>query len=215
MCKAAGAMLLIVLIAFAVSVYFYDQLPEEVATHWNEKGEVDGYMDKFWGTFLIPLMILGFTGLFFVLPKIDPLKRNYPAFKKYYWMIILFLLIFLTYVHFISLAFNLGYELDMMAAVMIPIGILFLFIGYVLPKTKRNWFMGIRTPWTLSSDNVWKKTHEAGGKLFMIFGAFFIVVTLLSPYIEFNMWFILGPIIVLVGGLFVYSYFLYAKEVKK
>lgn len=214
--KTTVAMLLLVVIAFSVSLYFYPQMPEQMASHWNERGEVDGYMSRFWGTFMLPLILLGLAGLFLVLPGIDPLKRNYPAFRKYYQAVVVFILVFMLYVHAVSIVANLGYVLNMSYLILGPIGLLFIFIGYVMPKIKRNWFMGIRTPWALSSDRVWEKTHRVGGRLFAIYGLFLLVMVLFYDLVVgYFLWIILVPVIFLVLFSFIYSYYEYSKEEKK
>jgi len=211
--KAIVAMLLIVVAAFAVSLYFYPQLPERMATHWNERGEVNGHMSKLWGSFLLPIMLLGLVGLFLVLPKIDPLKRNYPAFKRYYYGVVALVLVFMLYIHIVSLVANMGFAFNMSYIILFPLALLFFFLGLVLPKVKRNWFMGIRTPWTLSSESVWAKTHKLGGWLFVAYGFFLMVMLLFYDLVVgYFTWIIMVPILSLVGFTFVYSYYEYWKE---
>lgn len=214
--KSGVAMLLIVVVAFAISLYFYPQLPEEMATHWNARGEVDGHMSRFWGTFLLPFITLGLVGLFLVLPKVDPLKRNYPVFKKYYYGVVILVLVFMLYVHVVSLAANLGFSFNMSYVMLFPLALLFLFMGLILPKVRRNWFMGIRTPWTLSSEKVWVKTHEVGGKLFVAYGIFLLVMLLFYDLVaDYFTWIVIGPVLLLVAFTFVYSYYEYWKETGK
>lgn len=214
--KITTIMLSLVVLAFFISAYFYPQMPERMATHWNERGEIDGYMHKFWGLLLMPFITLGMIGLFFVLPKIDPLKKNYDKFRSYYNGLILVIIGFLFYIHLVSIAANLGFVFNMTYFIMPPIALLFLFIGFMLPKAKRNWFVGIRTPWTLSSDRVWGKTNRLGGRLFIVLGAYLIIMLLFYDLVlEHFFWIIIGPIILLTLFLFVYSYYEYSKEGKK
>jgi len=211
--KTVVFMLLIVVLSFALSFYFYPQMPERMATHWNVKGEPDGYMPKLWGVLIMPVISLGLIGLFLVLPKIDPLKRNYPAFKKYYNIIVLLVLGFLFYIHAISIVLNLSFNLNITYLIMPAMGIIFLIIGYILPHCKRNWFIGIRTPWTLSSDRVWKETHKIGGKLFVIYAIFiFLALFAYEFVIEYFFWLVIGPLMTLAVSLFIYSYIEYTKE---
>ncbi len=214
--KATIAMIILILLAFSLSVYFYPQMPENMASHWNARGEVNGYMSRFWGSFLMPLITLGLVGMFLVLPKIDPLKKNYSLFKNYYNGLVLIFIVFFFYIHTVSIAANLGLVFNMSYLILPPMALLFLFIGFMLPKAKRNWFVGIRTPWTLSSDKVWDKTHKLGGVLFKIYGVYMLFMLLFYDLVVDNfMWIVMGPILFFVVFLFVYSYSEYSKEKKK
>ncbi len=98
----------IILLSFAIGVYFYPQLPEQMASHWNDQGEVDGYMSKFWGAFLLPFILLGVFLFLAIIPRIDPLKSNIEKFRKYFdGFIVLFSLYFL-YIYGLTIAWNLG-----------------------------------------------------------------------------------------------------------
>jgi len=212
--KGYLAAAIIVFLSFAATAYFYPQLPDQMATHWNTQGEPDGHMSKLWGSFLVPGMSLGFLVLFIFLPKIDPLKSNYRFFGKYYHFVVVLIMTFLLYIHTMVLMANSGYSLNMTYMVVGPLSIFFILIGYAMTKTKRNWFMGIRTPWTLNSDYVWKKTHDLGGKLFGLYGAFLIIILFLGDFmVDYLVYVILVPVIFIVISTFVYSYYLYKKEV--
>lgn len=202
---------LIVGVAIFLSVVLYPHMPEMMASHWGVSGEVNGYMPKFWGLFLMPMVSLGMLGLFWFIPKIDPLKKNIDSFRAYYDEFVLVLLLFLFYMHGATLVWNLGIVFDMGIAVVAPIGLLFIFIGRILEHSKRNWFVGIRTPWTLSSDVVWDKTHAFGARLFRMAG-FAILLSLLYPPALFPVVFIsaIGASLVPI----VYSYVLYRREQK-
>ena len=206
---ALGALL--VLASILIGIRIYDQLPEQMASHWNGKGQVDDTMTKFWGTFLIPIVNVAMLLMFMVLPLIDPLRKNIQQFRKYYNGFILLMVVFLTYVHFLTLAWNVGLHYNMENFIFPAIAILFFYIGDMLRHSKRNWFIGIRNPWTLSSDYVWEKTNTLGGYLFMIFGLLMIV----SLFLTWNfLIFIIIAIVVMMLALVVYSYVLYRKEEK-
>jgi uncharacterized membrane protein len=203
--------LIIIAVSFAVGVYFYPQLPEKVASHWNASGAVDGYMNKFWGLFLMPILALAVFLLFIFLPKIDPLKENIKKFKGYFDGFILALIIFFFYIYILTIVWNKGIYFDMGRFLIPALGILFFYAGVLIEKSKRNWFMGIKTPWTLSSDQVWDKTNKLGGKLFKISG----VIAFLGIFMpSFAMILVLVPIILTAIYLFVYSYVEYKKENK-
>ncbi len=158
--KSTIIILLIILISFTTGIYFYPQMPGNIASHWNAQGEVDGYMSKFWGLFLMPIISLVLFLLFLFIPRIDPLKVNIEKFRKYfdYFMIIFFA--FLFYLYLLTIVWNLGARFNMIQFLSPAFGVLFFYCGIMIENAKRNWFIGIRTPWTLSNEEVWNKTHN-------------------------------------------------------
>ena len=210
--KITALSLMIVLVQILIGVYFYPQMPEQMAIHWNASGVVDGYSSKIWGLFLLPLTSIGLFLLFLAIPRIDPLK-NIGQFGKHYWGLVVSLLAFLLYLDSLVISWNLGLvEFSMFQALAPPIGGLFYYLGVVTENAKRNWFVGIRTPWTLSDENVWDKTHRLGGKLFKVCG-------LLALFGIISEWFalvlILAPIILVSIYLTTYSYFEYQRQLPK
>jgi len=191
----------------------WDRLPEQMASHWNERDQVDGYMSRFWGVWLMPLTSLLMLGLFLLIPAIDPLKANIAQFRGVFNLFILLFIAFLVYLQGLTLAWNLGYQNFKISAAMLPfLGALFIFIGYLLRHAKRNWFIGIRTPWTLSSDRVWDETHRLGSILFMLSGVLALIGSLFGGTIAF--WLIIVPLLAATLFLVGYSYFLYRRETK-
>jgi len=204
------ALIAIALIAGAV---LWNQLPDQMASHWNINDEVDGYISKFWGVFLMPLVTLGMMVLFLVIPNIDPLKANIAQFREAFNIFILLIVVFMLYIHKLTLAWSLGYQNFKMSTAMLPfMGILFFAVGYLLRKAKRNFFIGIRTPWTLSSDTVWDKTHQLGSMLFMLSGACAIIGGFFGGMTA--LWLMFVPLIGSTLFLVVYSYLLYRNETK-
>ena len=201
---------IIVIIASAVfSFVAYPQMPEMSASHWNAAGEVDDYMPRFWAAFLMPIVSVGLLLMFMIIPVIDPLRKNIAKFREYFNAFIVLIVAFLLYIHAITLMWNLGYEqINMDTAILPAVGMIFVFAGVMMRKAKRNFFIGIRTPWTLSSDVVWEKTHALGGIIFMIAGG---IVFLLGFLGETGIWIMLGTIIVLVLIPVVYSYILFER----
>lgn len=205
----------IILIAIAViaGAVLWNQLPEQMASHWNANDQADGTMPKFWGVFMMPLVTLGMMVLFLVVPNIDPLKANIAQFRESFNLFIVLIIAFMLYVHGLTLAWSLGFTDFRMSAAMLPfMGVLFIAIGLMLRKAKRNFFIGIRTPWTLSSDSVWEKTHQLGSILFMISGAFAIIGGFFGGMMAF--WLMFVPLIGSSLFLVIYSYFLYRNETK-
>lgn len=205
--------LTLIAIAIIAGVLLWNQLPEQMASHWNASDEVDGYISKFWGMFLMPLVTLGMFALFITLPNIDPLKANIASFRSAFNLFIVLITAFLLYIHGLTLAWNLGYQSFKMSTMMLPfLGILFIFIGYLLRQAKRNFFIGIRTPWTLSSDSVWDKTHQLGSVLFMLSGALAFFGSFFGGTIAF--WLLFLPLLGSTLFLVIYSYVLYRNETK-
>jgi uncharacterized membrane protein len=203
--------LAVIAISFLVGFYLYPYMPEKVASHWNIEGEVDGYMPKFWGLFLMPIISLVIFLLFLLIPKLDPLKENIKKFREYFDKFILLMILFILYIHTLTILWSFGWRFDMGQLMAPAMGILFYFAGILIGKSKRNWSIGIRTPWTLSSDLNWDKTHKLGSKLFKISGviAFF---GLLLPGLAFYL--VIIPVILSAIYSFVYSYLEYQKEKK-
>lgn len=204
----------IVLIAtfLVVGLTVWNVMPDQMASHWNAADQVDDTMPKFWGVFLMPMIAAGMFVLFLLLPQIDPLKANIAKFREAFNLFILLVLLFFGYVWVLSLIWNLGYTGFKMSSAMLPaMGLLFMYVGYMMRKAKRNFFIGIRTPWTLSSDTVWDKTHRLGSILFVISGA----LALIGPLFGTNaIWFVMVPLLGSAMFLVVYSYVEYQRETK-
>ena len=205
--------LVLIIGATIAGLLLWNRLPEQMASHWNANDQVNGYTSKFWGVFMVPLMTLGMFLLFLVIPVIDPLKANIARFRGIFNLFILFVIGFMIYIYAITLLWNLGYTGFGMSRAMLPaMGLLFILVGYLLRQSKRNWFIGIRTPWTLSSDYVWDKTHQLGAILFMASGVLAFIGGFFGGMMAFWLFFIplMGSAIFLV----VYSYVLYQRETK-
>jgi len=205
------AALAIVLLSFATGAYLYYQMPEAMASHWNARGEVDGYMPKLWGLFLMPALSFVLFLFFAAIPKIDPMKKNIAKFRKYFDRFVLLIMAFLLYLYLITIMWNFGFNFNMIQLLVPAFAVLFYYSGVLIEKAKRNWFIGIRTPWTMSSDRVWNKTHKLGGKLFKISGVISLLGLLSEDYAIYA---IILPIISFTAFLFVYSYFQYRKSGK-
>lgn len=201
----------IILISFLLGIYFYNLFPDKIASHWGINGQVDGYMGKFWGLFLMPLISLAMFLLFILIPKIDPLRENIEKFRKFFDRFILFIILFLFYIYILMILWNTGIEFNMNRFFPPAVGLLFYYAGILIENAKRNYFIGIRTPWTLNSEIVWDKTHKLGGKLFKA-GGIIVILSVFFP--QYAFWFILVPIIAIVIFIEIYSYFVYKKVQK-
>jgi uncharacterized membrane protein len=206
--KANDISLGIILISFIVGAFVYPNVPDMIPAHWNAQGKIDGYMDKFWGLFLLPTISFGLFILFVFIPKYDPRKKNLESFKDYYQGIILVTVGFLFYIYVLSILAAFGYRFNMVQMMAPAFAAIFFYMGVALEKTKSNFFVGIRTPWTISDDVVWEKTHKLGGKLFKasglitFFGVFFKEIAFLLMIV---------PILAVSAFAIAYSYVEYKK----
>ena len=153
--------------AFALAVY--PRLPDRVPTHWNLRGEADG-----WGgpgaAFLFPAIATGTVLLMMLLPRIDPRRANWEKFRGELRLFVTVLVLVFAWIQAVALGAALGWNVDTGRAVMGGVGVLLAVIGNYLPRIRSNWFLGIRTPWTLSSERVWRDTHRIGGRAFVLGG---------------------------------------------
>ncbi len=201
--------ILLIVASIAASFYFYANFPDKVATHWNYQGEVDGWSSKAFAAFFFPGLNLAMYLLFLGMPYLDPKKDRYVEFSKSYNAFKTIMILVMTVIYFFVGLSGLGYKLPVAMVIPPAVGILFVVLGNYLGKIKPNWFIGIRTPWTLSSEEVWNKTHRLGGKIFIIFGLFMIFGVFLP---ESLFWWLFIALIVPVMFLpIIYSYFLFRK----
>ncbi|GAP20617.1 SdpI family protein [Leptolinea tardivitalis] len=158
------------LILIITGYFLAPQMGTRLASHWNARGEADGYSSSFAGLYFLPLFTIGMALILIFIPEIDPLKTNVQKFRKEYNLFIGSFSLFMYYIHSLTLAWNMGLKFSMNALMIPGIGVFFIAVGLMIRKAKRNYFIGIRTPWTLNNDEVWDKTHDLGGKLFMASG---------------------------------------------
>lgn len=197
-------------LAVAVSVWAYPRLPATVATHWSLRGTPDGFSSRGWAVAIGPLAIVAMTVLFNVLPKLDPRRENYLKFLNSYWLIANAVVVFMLVAHAMIIATGLGLSVQIDRLMPVGVGLLFIFLGNYLTRVEPNWFVGIRTPWTLSSDTVWRKTHRTGGGLMVIGGA----VLALGAFLPHGAFLpLLVTTLVIVAGIpIVQSYVLWKRE---
>ena len=202
--------LVLLFVSTLAGVLLWNKLPDPMASHWGINNQVNGTTPKFWGVFLMPIISLAMLSLFLVIPEIDPLKANIAKFRDAFNLFIAFIMLFLTYLYGLLLAWNLGFNHFQMSQWLLPaLGFLFILVGYMIRKAKRNFFIGIRTPWTLSSDRVWDETHRVGSWLFIVMGIITMFTGLLGQAGIFVMF---AAILVAVLVPVIYSYVLYQQE---
>jgi len=203
--------LLIVVAAFVASAIVYPRLPEMVPTHWNGMdAQPDSWSSRAFGAWLTPVILLGMWALVRILPAIDPRGANYAKFGGAFEAIIGSLMLFLLGMHILLLRAALGHPAPMQRVVPFGIGILLIVIGNLLPRARPNWFVGIRTPWTLSSDRVWEKTHRFGGRVFVAGGLLITIAALLwAQWIHVVL---IGVVLIATSSVVIYSYLEWKRE---
>ena len=198
----------LVLLSAVVSALAWPELPAEMVTHWNAAGDPDGTMSKPLGLAFVPGITALTVLLFLLIPRIDPLRENITQFRaEYDWFIVVFTA-YMTLVHAGVVAFNLGYEFDFLALVLVGLAGLFYYVGYLLDRAERNWFVGIRTPWTMSSETVWDRTQAFGARLFKAVAVLSLVGVLFG---DLAIYFVVGPVLAVAAVTVIYSYWLYTR----
>jgi uncharacterized membrane protein len=198
------------LAALVFSAVAFNRLPAEVPTHFNLQGEPDDWAGRTFAAFMMPVFALVLMGMFHLIPKITPRRANLERFDDTYWLIANASIGFVCALHVLVLGRALGWPIDITSAMLLGVGAMFMVIGNVLPRTRSNWWIGIRTPWTMESESVWRATHRLAGKTFMIGGAITIAGALLPasirPYVAIAA---LG-----IGGFIpvIYSYLYWRRE---
>ncbi|MGQ9533210.1 MAG: SdpI family protein [Desulfotomaculales bacterium] len=155
----------------AAGVVLYPHLPDLVPAHWNIRGEVDNYFSRFWGAFALPLLAAGMYLAMLFLPYVDPRRDSYVRFEGAYRAVRAGLVLFLAALQAVIVAVALGGPPDLVPRVVpAALGLLMLVIGNYLPQARFNYFFGVRTPWTLASEEVWRRTHRFSGPAFVLGG---------------------------------------------
>ncbi|MBE5102857.1 SdpI family protein [Priestia aryabhattai] len=198
---------LLTLVAWLIAL---PHLPATMPIHWGANGEADGFATKINAMILtVGIMVLIYFIIAFV-PRIDPRKENYKYFSKTYNIVLNAVLLLFFFVNMSTILQGLGYNVPMSYIAPIMAGLVFIIIGNYLQRVRSNYFMGIRTPWTLSNETVWKKTHRLSGKLFFIGGLLILISAFLPDgYKSVIMW---GSIVLCVAIPYLYSYLAYKKE---
>lgn len=200
----------LILLALVFSALVYGRLPERVPVHWNWHGEVDRWGGRLEGAFLMPVMALLLWGLMRWLPRIDPRRANYARFQSTYDFLINALVTMLVVFHVLVLGKALGWPLPLNRIMPALVGLLLIAIGNVLPRARSNWWFGVRTPWTLSSEHVWARTHRVAGYLMSGAGLALVISAALPS--TWTMWIGIVGIGTAVVGSVLYSYWLWRKE---
>ena len=195
-----------ILILIIFNILFYDKMPAELPTHWNFHGEVEDYSSRFDAMVLTPGFFVIMNAVLLFMLDNDPRNKKQNNFVMTISKLAMPLIMLVIYV--ITIMVGLGRDINVSVIIPVFIGLLFIAIGNYLPKTKRNYTMGIKLPWTLNSDENWRRTHRLGGICFVIIGLCLILSVFLKSEIVFLVPLILGGIIPAI-----YSYYLYTKGI--
>lgn len=198
------------LIPIIIAILFYRQLPEQIPIHWNAAGEIDGYANKLFALFGLPLGMMFLHIMVLWMMDKDPKHKNIPVMM--YHLMYFVIPVLTTIIILFSINASLPYGIDINVTTILPliIGLLFLLIGNYMPKCKQSYTVGIKTPWALDDEENWNKTHRLGGFLWIIGGLLimfsgFLPSEMTTPYI-------LIALIPMTIIPYVYSYLLYKKK---
>jgi uncharacterized membrane protein len=201
---------LILLLPFIYALIVWNKIPEQVPTHFNVKGEPDDYSNKAFALLLLPCMNVIIYFILFFIPRIDPRRKNYTAFGNSYQNIRMLIHLFFVGIFIFITQTTSGGEPLKLSAFFSAMLLFFALLGNYMRTVRSNFFVGIRTPWTLSNDVVWRKTHELGGRIWFYSGIGLAAIVFFLPQT--------AAIIVMFCGLFVmvmvpvvYSYLEYKK----
>ena len=192
------------------AVVVYPHLPERVPIHWNFQGQVDGYGSRAFGAFFAPLLCVGIYLLMLFLPLIDPKRQNYARFAGAYRLLRWGMVLFFSGLYLVTLLVSLGYLLDVGALVKAGVGMLLMLIGNFMGQFRHNYFVGIRTPWTLASEEVWDRTHRLSARLWVAAGLLLIALSPVGAVWAAYAYFALLMTVVFVP--IVYSYWRFQKS---
>ncbi len=167
--------LLLILLVFVASVLVYPHLPGRVPSHWNVNGQVDGYSSRGFVVFFMPLLIAWIYAMMVLLPLIDPKRQNYARFAGAYRMLRGALVVFLSGIWMISILSGLGYSVDVRTITRGGLGLLLLLFGSFMGQIRFNYFVGVRTPWTLADERVWQQTHLFTGHIWVLGGLLLLI----------------------------------------
>lgn len=205
-------LVLIVLLPFIYLAYIWNELPEKVPMHWNIKGEIDRYGEKLELLiipFLLPFLVYI---IFLVIPKIDPKNKLNKMGNKLQTIKVL-LTTFMSILALFIIYSVKNQSIDNPNYIVLSIGLLYIILGNYFKTIKANYFIGIRTPWTLENETVWKETHKLGGKLWFLGGIIVVLSSLiLDKQPNLTVFLIVTGIITIIP--IVYSYIVFEKEKK-
>ncbi|MEL7435863.1 MAG: SdpI family protein [Chloroflexota bacterium] len=196
-------------IMLIVSAVLYPSLPETLPRQWGIDGEVNSTWHKNYAVLVMPALAIGIYLLTYILPMVDPRRDSYEKFRPSYERVRIAVLVMMAGFHILTLT---QYDNPQMLVKLILFGVslLFVFIGNEMGRFRQTWFAGIRTPWTLADERVWKKTHRVGARWFVAVGLLNMALVFVLPMNAFFVVFMTSVIGVALGTS-AYSYVLYRR----
>lgn len=190
----------------------YPSLPPTVPLHWDIHGQIDAWGPRWQSAFMAALP-LGCALLLYFLPSIDPRRRNYPRHSRAYGAVCIVLVGALLAITWAITLHMLGLRLPLSSIIMGLVGVVLIVMGNYMPQLRPNYFVGIKTPWTIENERVWRKTHRMSGILFCIAGAVVLLSAFIPPFVA--AWVQGATLAVVVIIPIVYSYTTYRKYKKQ
>ena len=198
---------IVLLIPIFIGLILWNQLPEQIPSHWDINGEVDGWSSKAFAVFVFPCLLLVLHWVCVLASSADPKAKDYHP--KMLHLVLWICPVIGLVVNALVYATALGYQLNVEIIMPLLVGLMFIIVGNLLPKCRQSYTLGIKLPWTLANEENWNKTHRFGGKLWVFSG----IVTMATAFVG-SFWILLGVLIVMVAVPTIYSYCLYRKQGK-
>lgn len=197
--------LLILVSMLTAGLFFYNQLPNTIPTHRNIEWKADNFWSKI-SIFFIPLITLFMVILFPILSKLDPKKENYEKFSKYWEIMQITIIWFMAYIHFVMIYIILHPTISINFFMLIWLWIFFIMLWNYMWKIRRNYFIWVKTPWTLDNDEVWNKTSRLSGWIFVLSWIIFLAQAFIMKYLLITF---IVTIALCITFPFVYSYIIF------
>lgn len=200
---------LLILLTWTFNALIYPRLPAKLPTHWNVAGQIDQYTAKPTAMLIFSLSPALVYALMRLLPRLDPRRENYAYFQGFYNLLVYLLCTFLLLINYVVILHGLGYRIPVSLIVPVAVSGLMIITGNSLTRVRPNYFVGIRTPWTLADPVVWQRTHRVGGRLMVAGGIAGLLGSFAGRY-AFAIF-----LVAILGSTFctiAYSYYLYARK---
>ena len=190
---------------FLYLAYIWNSLPEKIPVHWNGAGEIDRIGDKK-ELVLMLIMLIGINYfIFLIIPAIDP-KRKLQNMGSKLNTLRMGMSIFMSGLA-LYILYSVQKENSSPQLIFILVGLLFAFLGNYFKTIKPNYFIGIKTPWTLENEDVWRKTHTLGGKMWFIGGILMTLTFVLPNNIQIYVFLGITAIITIIPVIYSYLEF--------